>query len=66
MGGEITLKKYLTVKKETLYCDINRLKDKIIYNESTSDEDKAKVENLENQLNIILDLWKICVERGRF
>ena len=66
MGGEITLKKYLTVKKETLYCDINRLKDRIIYNESTSDEDKAKVENLENQLNIILDLWNICVDRGRF
>ena len=63
---EITLKKYLTVKKETLYCDINRLKDRIIYNESTSDEDKVKVENLENQLNIILDLWNICVERGRF
>ena len=66
MGGEITLKKYLTVKKETLYCDINRLKDRIIYNESASDEDKVKVENLENQLNIILDLWNICVERGRF
>ena len=63
---EITLKKYLTVKKETLYCDINRLKDRIIYNESSSDEDKVKVENLENQLNIILDLWNICVERGRF
>ena len=63
---EITLKKYLTVKKETLYCDINRLKDRIIYNESSTEEDKAKVENLENQLNIILDLWNICVERGRF
>ena len=63
---EITLKKYLTVKKETLYCDINRLKDRIIYNESSTEEDKAKVENLENQLNIVLDLWNICVERGRF
>ena len=63
---EITLKKYLAVKKETLYCDINRLKDRIIYNESATDEDKVKVENLENQLNIILDLWNICVERGRF
>lgn len=63
---EITLKKYLTVKKETLYCDINRLKDRIIYNEAATDEDKVKVENLENQLNIILDLWNICVERGRF
>lgn len=63
---EITLKKYLTVKKETLYCDINRLKDRIIYNESATDEDKVKVENLENQLNIILDLWNICVGRGRF